>query len=472
MSGFTYNGVHSSNYGLNVLSVQRGILPPITARLLDVPGRPGSYYQGRQVGARTITVDVQVTALDYADLRAKVRAIAAWLMPGPDPKPLVFDEEPDKTWYAVLSGDTDLDEVVAVGNGKLTFIAPDPVAVGPEHTVALPATVNPAGTAETYPIIRATVNQDITHFAVATPDRYVLLGRPVADQETPASPTQVVFSERLTSTSGWQLGSVVQNGIVTGSFGADAGGWYVQDYGQGDLWHGPALQKSFTPIQDFKVTVNLQVLNGVAQYGRGDVYLLDANGSVIGQISVRDHWAGYDDMWVEFRVGPFTGGVILGFGHGPKAGWWSRFSGQVSFRREGSWWKGYVALIDGNGNHYRSATTYYNDAAGAFAQPLAAVELHAGASGTYTPCTVRFLFAEVLALNALQPTETPYIAHAGDVIEIDNERFVARINGEARLDLLDPGSEFFALTPGQDTPIDVTPPGVADVSLTYRERWW
>lgn len=209
MSGFLYNGVHSSSYGLYALAVRRAILPPITSRLLETPGRSGGYYQGRQLGVREIRVDVMITANDYADLRSKVRALAAWLQPGADPKPLVFDDEPDKTWMAVLSGDTDLEEIVAVGRGTLTFVCPDPVALGPE--VTLPITsgtgVNVGGTAPTWPIFRVTVQQAVTHLAVSTPEQYVLLGRPVSVDEAPATREELFFSDPCSSLTGWGPGT-------------------------------------------------------------------------------------------------------------------------------------------------------------------------------------------------------------------------------------------------------------------------
>ncbi|HEY8342855.1 MAG TPA: distal tail protein Dit, partial [Calditerricola sp.] len=220
MGGFMYNGIHSSNKGIyRVTDIRRSILPPITSRLLTVPSRAGAYYQGHEYGVRQIEVDIVLKESTPAILRERVRALAAWLKPGGQPKDLVFDDEPSLTWKAVLSGDTDLEEIVAVGKGTLTFLCPDPVALGQEVTVSLGTsggTVTPGGTAPAWPVIRATVQQPITHLAVATPDKYVLLGRPESVEETKVPKEEVVRDDGLGSTVGWTTGTQV-DGVVAGT---------------------------------------------------------------------------------------------------------------------------------------------------------------------------------------------------------------------------------------------------------------
>ena len=133
-SGFRYNGVHSSTMGVySVTDVRRDILPPINSRLLTVPGRGGAYYQGHDLGVREIEVDIVLRGTSQENLRSIVRALAAWLRPDSEPKDLIFDDEPSLTWKAVLSNETDLQEIAHNGFGTLTFVCPDPVALGPQR---------------------------------------------------------------------------------------------------------------------------------------------------------------------------------------------------------------------------------------------------------------------------------------------------------------------------------------------------
>ncbi|PZN06718.1 MAG: hypothetical protein DIU69_12845, partial [Bacillota bacterium] len=332
----------------------------------------------------------------------------------------------------------------------------------------------PQGTAPAWPVLRATLQQPLTHLAVATPDKYVLLGRPIAEEEAPVDREQTILMDELATTTGWTTGTIVENGVVAGTMVSNGNAFVVQDYGTGTKWHGPALKKSLSePLQDFRVTVRLKVINSVKRFGRGDVYLLDANGAVIGQMSIRDHWAGYYNMWAELRAGPLEpGGVSIIDEHGSRAGVWNQFDGIVQLTRIGQTWEAYVAMVDPQtGRHHTRARKQWIDKSNQYQAPLAQVQVHAGAYGTYEPCEVTFDWVKVEKINTVQAAQVPYIAYPGDVLEIDCERHAVYRNGEPRLDLLDPGSQFFALEPGQPVALGVTPEGVATVELTYRERW-
>lgn len=129
---FTFNGIDSSTY-LIVNKVKHSVLPPLEPRLRTAPRRAGAYDFGVDVGTREIEVDVTVIGTDGADLRGKVRDIAEWLYQE-DLCPLVFSDEPDKTYYARLSGDSDLEQIRSFGKGTLAFLCPDPFALGSPST--------------------------------------------------------------------------------------------------------------------------------------------------------------------------------------------------------------------------------------------------------------------------------------------------------------------------------------------------
>ncbi|OPX86830.1 MAG: Phage tail protein [Pelotomaculum sp. PtaB.Bin104] len=132
---FTFNGISSTNY-LIENNVHHSILPPLAHRSLFVPGRVGVYDFGVYVGSREIAVDVTVTGNSQAELRTKVRSIASWLYTE-NLAPLVFSDEPDKTYYARVSGNTDLEQIAAVSQGTITFVCPDPFAEGASYSQTL-----------------------------------------------------------------------------------------------------------------------------------------------------------------------------------------------------------------------------------------------------------------------------------------------------------------------------------------------
>lgn len=143
VGGFTYAGHHSDEYSVLLVKTTHSLLPPSTARTLQTPRRPGAWYIRSDLGPRQIQCDVAVLGDDYSDVRSKVRAMAGWLSSVQGPQPLVFDTEPEVTYYAVLDDTmntqqgTQVDQKAGYARMTLTFLCPDPFAYGQEVTVDL-----------------------------------------------------------------------------------------------------------------------------------------------------------------------------------------------------------------------------------------------------------------------------------------------------------------------------------------------
>lgn len=177
---FTFDGVSSTGLLIDN-KVTHAVLPPVSARLLQVPRRPGAYDVGSDLGAREIEVEVTVVGSSQADLRTKVRQIAGWLYQE-ELRPLVFADEPDKTYYARIDGVTDLNEVVNVGRGTITFLCPEPFAYGATKVQSLasdPSVVN-SGSFKTFPKITATFTASAPYFKVMNGTKSVLVNRSFA----------------------------------------------------------------------------------------------------------------------------------------------------------------------------------------------------------------------------------------------------------------------------------------------------
>lgn len=177
---FTFDGISSSGLLIDN-KVIHSVLPPVRARLLQVPGRPGAFDFGAGLGAREIEVEVTIVGSSQADLRTKVRRIAEWLY-HEELKPLVFADEPDKTYYARCDGATDLDEIVNVGRGSIKFVCPDPLAYGTAMSQVItgnPNVVN-LGTYQAFPKITATFSVSAPYFKVMNGTKSVLVNRSFA----------------------------------------------------------------------------------------------------------------------------------------------------------------------------------------------------------------------------------------------------------------------------------------------------
>jgi predicted phage tail component-like protein len=177
--GFTYAGIHSDDMSVIAQKTTQSILPPMLSQTIQVPCRPGLWYIRTDFGARYINVGIAIDATDTYDLRNKVRVLAAWLNPMNGPQALTFDNEPDKTYYAVLdeggsgggtgSQATDITQIAALGQGTLTFLCPDPFVYGTETSMPFSndaVTLNVDGTTETCPRIEVTFTKQATNFTV------------------------------------------------------------------------------------------------------------------------------------------------------------------------------------------------------------------------------------------------------------------------------------------------------------------
>lgn len=157
--GFTFNNIYSVDKGLHVTNVERPILPPIISRTKAVADRHGVYYFGSQFDALPIPVEVVWRGTDAPNVQSIKRSLAAWLRPNGLMK-LVFDDEPEMYYMAVLTDQTELEQVVRIGRGEITFLCPDPFAYAiTDDVFADPAgtiTFTRQGTAESNPKIEIT----------------------------------------------------------------------------------------------------------------------------------------------------------------------------------------------------------------------------------------------------------------------------------------------------------------------------
>ena len=147
--GLMFNGIEKT-----YLTVLQGASnqpwAPVTRNYHTVPGRAGSYMQKKRiVGNRELSQPVAIKANDPMELEKIKEDMAAWLIHD-EPKPLIFPEEPDRTYYAVVDGSFDPDEIVRIGKGTIPFVCPDPYKYGQEVTATAGTVIN-AGSVESNP---------------------------------------------------------------------------------------------------------------------------------------------------------------------------------------------------------------------------------------------------------------------------------------------------------------------------------
>ena len=159
MRTITYNGKVSTAADLGIKSVQkitRQAYPGAQMRGLSIPGLAGIRYLGKDRNSSTQAFRLWMTGDTYPQKREYIRKIVAWLDID-DEASLVFSDEPDKRYMAVLISEINPEEMALDGFLDVAFLVPSSYAeaVTPKTVSVYPATN--AGTAPAPCKITATV---------------------------------------------------------------------------------------------------------------------------------------------------------------------------------------------------------------------------------------------------------------------------------------------------------------------------
>jgi predicted phage tail component-like protein len=157
--GFTYRGKHCSELGVQLLThtIQS---PEVREYEDEVDGLPGVIDYGSEWGKRAVDlkIDIQPTADSF---KLQQSRILNWLKPTLPAGLLVFDELPDRFFYAKFTGKLGTEQFGTYGTFEFSMKCTDPFIYGPEQILEQTITSSPesifvasAGTEPTYPVIR------------------------------------------------------------------------------------------------------------------------------------------------------------------------------------------------------------------------------------------------------------------------------------------------------------------------------
>ncbi|MFJ7932319.1 distal tail protein Dit [Peribacillus sp. NPDC096448] len=301
--------------GLIINEIKRPVTPEITETTQDVPGMVGSLFLGNNYGQRVFDIEITIKAQSESERVQKIHRLAELTMTFGDGEfPMIFGHESDITYYGHFTNIT-IPERLALTHWAtctLTFSCSDPKGYGEYETNDMtenPTTITPNGTDECYPTFTCIPKKDVTKIAVTDEDgNYVFLGSEV-DPDTGNSPidkeplvladpcnTLATWTKITSSTLTWPLDNGVIGGEMTSSPNSLLPGKTSDGYANfgppaKDKWHGP-LRLQWLPgsYNDYRVRVrfiNQQSYNRAQ--GKVEMYLLDANGSRMGKLMLKDN---------------------------------------------------------------------------------------------------------------------------------------------------------------------------------------
>ncbi|PFL50560.1 distal tail protein Dit, partial [Bacillus cereus] len=350
ISFFSFNGKRNPNV-IPLQGKKRPAWAPLDRMFLEVPHYPGGRLLRTQTKMRKILVPIALL-YDSAEEAEKLKEeIADWLVTD-QPCELIFDDEKERTFLAVVDETLDLDQLVDLGEGTLTFICPMPYKLGKEQTIdfkkdanGLVANVQNKGTVHSNPIIEIDITKpntflDVWFGGVSLSDRdYFRIGMPLKTVETPVERNQRIIWDEMATTVGWSKVSSMEDGNPIGEMKSDKYQFYCSDFGTAVKgWHGAAVKKSIPggPVQDFimqaYVTCKSKKIN---EMGRVEIAILDENSKVLSKIAMNDlFWQAeqnFGTMVIGYDNKPGKIGLIYESGDYPNT--WNQYFGRLWIAR-------------------------------------------------------------------------------------------------------------------------------------------
>ena len=474
VNGFKYAGVRLDN--VSILERNQPYWAPKSNELITVPGRPGAVFTRQQTEVLTISLTVLVDKVPGVPFSLTAEEFATWLNGYDEPQALVFDSDPNRTYFAILDGDVDVEQVVRYAKVGITFICPDPYKYGNEKTATIDAgsIVTVGGTAETKPVIEVTMRGSSTYVAVGNGEEINMVGRSASVEEEPVERLERIFWTEADTISGWVPPATSEEGTIAGTMYSDGYRFMASDYGTGTMYHGPALKRGIPrTLTNFQVDALVELYNLPEFNKRGKIVVsgLDANNRVVFMMSMGDGYNTPKNLG-HIRAGDkATGTNIIAHAGEPPA--WNDFYGRLRVGRNNGLWYAYIARVD-PGKGYQDSVRMYREFRGSGAQytrTLSQIQVHIMAHSTAPVARPRLEDLKVYEIHQTTPTQVPIIARAGDVIRFDHQR--GEITEGA--DDLTPDKafigEYFSLRPGRQTIVAEPASAIQSVRVRWRDKW-
>lgn len=474
LSNFMFNGVRK-DYLMILKGKKLPTWAPIQREITEVPGRPGGVLVRSKTNVRTLTVPIRVVTTTQPNLQLLKEDLANWLITE-EAEELIFDDEPNRTYFAVVDNELDLDELITKGRGTITFICPDAYKYGPVQTATInsPMTVANKGTAEAFPLFKIDVKKDITSVDIMkNEEEYLSVGEPDDVDKTKYKHVTKLLDEKMDTPSGWRSTTIsVDNGAITGSITSTGDEFYVTNFGTGTAWHGPALLKSFSPAEDYIIRVHFNSYQERStERGRSEVYFLAADGTVMGKLGVRHGSSSMKgSVYIVLRNGTASKNIVY-----REQAYMGRFYGYIELKKKGNVFYSKVVrekyiTYSNPKKKVRKESYVFRDTTNRFDLTLAGVIPHIAAYSTNPPADRARIRRIIVERINPKSGDVPFSFEQGDSIEIDHQAGLITVNEIDRMDLKDFGANFFKLDPG-DNALIIEPIDSISGTIEWRDRY-
>ncbi|ALO79816.1 TPA: phage tail family protein [Bacillus thuringiensis] len=488
ISFFSFNGKRNSNV-IPLQGKKRPAWAPLERTFLEVPHYPGGRLIRTQTKMRKIIIPVALFYESMEEAEKLKEEIANWLITD-QPQELIFDDEKDRTYLALIDESFDPQQLVNLGEGVLTFVCEMPYKLGPTKTVefemdgrGLIANVQNKGTVHSNPIIEIEITKpntflDVWFGGVSLSDRdYFRIGMPLKTVEKPVERNQRLIWDEMATTVGWSKVSSMEDGEPVGEMKSDKYQFYCSDFGTGKGWHGAAVKKSIPggPVEDFimqaYVTCKSKKIN---EMGRVEIAILDENSKVLSKIAMNDlYWQAeqnFGTMVIGYDNKPGKTGLIYESGDYPNT--WNQYYGRLWIARTGNVWEAYISkFLPGTEKDDSERFARWTDKDNKHMEKAAQIQISIMQWQDVPPVeamTVSDL--KFWKVNLNNQNTPPYIVDVGDKVVIDTENSHVTIEGKNAINIKEFFSNFPVINKGINT-LEIMPSDIGTAKVTYRERF-
>lgn len=508
---FRYN-YQKQPWFLFVRNINRSVLAPKVNSLTPINGGTRRYNFGASEDARYISMDCFIKAPAEEDMPKLMEELADFLDVGETV--IQFSDNKDRYYKVMLDGSTDLSQTLHVGTLTLTFVMLENTSIGKQvvETVEIDSTegsvpfieLNNMGTADAYPTYQLTFDEPAGYVDLVGTDTSanVSIGRRPKDtnDETKVDLRPRKFYSKFTTTdgAGWMNMNDTQLPNFEGVSAKLQGSVQrANGIGNQDKWnygdtnhkghHGAGiianLQKN---VDDFYLEASVVATGKPVKNSLNAIFVVfyDENNSPIAYMKVGsrpqegnlDCYVAYASDWTKRRT----------LYNGTK---WKDFWGKVSVQRRDNRWRLVVGQYS-NRKTNPAPESVFNYGQGMLKDTMDTgwFDLPSESWGKKF-ARVGVFFSQYhnrpklghLSLRRLivwenlenyreNPIEgTPIMFHEGDTVVIDSSKAQTYLNGELTPALVDPMTDWFPITKG-DNYIGVNN-FKGKIDIVYNERF-
>jgi predicted phage tail component-like protein len=471
-NGFSFNSVRK-DYVLTI-SKNRPYWAPIKRSFINIPGIPGAFLDSTETEIRVISIEVTVSAESGKELKKTSEDFAAWLITKESCE-LIFDDEPDRIYYAVVDGSFDPEEIVSHGFGTITFLCPDPykyASVESKENFIDSGVANVSGTTKAFPITKVTVKQDTTFLAISNGEKINIIGQPIEVTQQPIVREERKLWNEMGSLTGWLDTTSVEEGKNLGVMSTNGYSFGATNYGTDPGWHGPAKKISIgSSLQDFQVDALIIQKGDKGQVGSVEIALLDASNSFVAKMLMTKRSVNSPANWARLRAGTAANGYDIINNRGANDLAWANFDGILRIGRIGNTWYAYVSKIDSNGKFHTSMWRQWIDSKNISPSAIAQVQVQLWQYGTVPPTRQNIVDLKVYKINSPEDNQLPIIARAGDIVEFDHINDIILRNGEEITKYKQFIGDYFSLNPGANAIVVEPAEAIESTELRWRDGW-